>query len=172
MTCIVAISNGENVFMASDRGLSDDDVITSMSAPKIRINDKYLIGYADSPGTGQLIHWITLPTPPRRNVEKFMRTTWVSAVRKALADSGVDLKEGAHASFLVGVSGQLFFVDTQDWQVTECEYMSIGSGSSIAMGSLYTTQTWKSAEKRAFTAVSAAIELSPSCKGPVDSLYN
>ena len=158
--------------MASDRGLSDDDVITSMSAPKIRINDKYLIGYADSPGTGQLIHWITLPTPPRRNVEKFMRTTWVSAVRKALADSGVDLKEGAHASFLVGVSGQLFFVDTQDWQVTECEYMSIGSGSSIAMGSLYTTQTWKSAEKRAFTAVSAAIELSPSCKGPVDSLYN
>lgn len=172
MTCIVAISNNENVFMASDRGLSDDDVITSMSAPKIRINDKYLIGYADSPGTGQLLHWITLPTPPRRNVEKFMRTTWVACVRKALIDSGVDLKEGAHASFLVGVSGQLFFVDTQDWQVTECEYMSIGSGSSIAMGSLYTTQTWKSAEKRAFTAVSAAIELSPSCKGPVDSLYN
>lgn len=172
MTCIVAIANGENVFMASDRGLSDDDVITSMSAPKIRINDKYLIGYADSPGTGQLLHWLTLPTPPRRNVEKFMRTTWVSSVRKALVDSGVDLKEGAHASFLIGVSGQLFFVDTQDWQVTECEYMSIGSGSSIAMGSLYTTQTWKSAEKRAFTAVSAAIELSPSCKGPVDSLYN
>ena len=171
MTCIVAISDGENVFMASDRGLSDDDVITSMSAPKIRQNDKYLIGYADSPGTGQLLHWITLPTPPRRNVEKFMRTTFVTAVRKQLVESGVDLKDSAHASFLIGVSGQLFFVDTEDWQVSECEYMSIGSGSSIAMGSLYTTQTWKSAEKRAVTAVSAAIELSPSCKGPIDSLY-
>lgn len=172
MTCIVAISDGVNVYMAADRGLSDDDVITAMSAPKIRQNDKYLIGYADSPGTGQLLHWIALPTPPRNNVEKFMRTTFVNAVRKQLSDSGVDLKDGAHASFLIGVSGQLFFLDTTDWQVSECDYMSIGSGSSIAMGSLYTTQSWKSAEKRAITAVSAAIELSPSCKGPVDSLFN
>ncbi len=170
MTCIVGIAHDDQVFLAADRGLSDDDIITSMSAPKIRQNDKYIIGYADSPGTGQLIHWITLPTPPKRNVEKFMRTTWVNAVRKALVDSGVDLKDNAHASFLVGVSGQLFFIDTTDWQVTECAYMAIGSGASIAMGSLYTTQSWKSAEKRAFTAVSAAIELSPSCQGPIDNL--
>ena len=172
MTCIVAITDGVNVYMAADRGLSDDDIITAMSAPKIRLTDKYLIGYADSPGTGQLLHWIILPTPPRKNVEKFMRTTFVNAVRKQLNESGVDLKDNAHASFLIGVSGQLFFVDTQDWQVSECDYMSIGSGSSIAMGSLYTTASWKSAEKRAYTAVSAAIELSPSCKGPIDSLYN
>lgn len=170
MTCIVGIRHEDSVYLASDRGLSDDDIITSMSAPKIRINDKYLIGYADSPGTGQLLHWITLPTPPRRNVEKFMRTTFITSVRKQLMDSGVDLKDGGHASFLIGVSGQLFFMDTTDWQVTECEYMSIGSGSSIAMGSLYTTSTWKSPEKRAYTAVSAAIELSPSCMGPIDTL--
>lgn len=170
MTCIVGIRHEDSVYLASDRGLSDDDIITSMSAPKIRINDKYLIGYADSPGTGQLLHWITLPTPPRRNVEKFMRTTFITSVRKQLMDSGVDLKDGGHASFLIGVSGQLFFMDTTDWQVTECEYMSIGSGSSIAMGSLYTTSTWKSPEKRAYTAVSAAIDLSPSCQGPIDTL--
>ena len=170
MTCIVGIAHNGQVYLSSDRGLSDDDIITSMSAPKIRLNDKYLIGYADSPGTGQLLHWITLPTPPRSNVEKFMRTTFVNSVRKQLVDSGVDLKENAHASFLIGVSGHLFFVDTTDWQVTECEYMSIGSGASIAMGSLYTTQSWKSPEKRAITAVSAAIELSPSCMGPIDNL--
>ncbi len=170
MTCIVGIQHNGSVILSSDRGLSDDDIITSMSAPKIRLNDSYLIGYADSVGTGQLLHWITLPTPPKRNVEKFMRTTFVSSVRKQLNDSGVDLKENAHASFLIGVSGQLFFVDTTDWQVTECEYMAIGSGASIAMGSLYTTQSWKSPEKRAYTAVSAAIELSPSCMGPIDTL--
>jgi ATP-dependent protease HslVU (ClpYQ) peptidase subunit len=170
VTCIVGIQHNGSVILSSDRGLSDDDIITSMSAPKIRLNDSYLIGYADSVGTGQLLHWITLPTPPKRNVEKFMRTTFVSSVRKQLNDSGVDLKENAHASFLIGVSGQLFFVDTTDWQVTECEYMAIGSGASIAMGSLYTTQSWKSPEKRAYTAVSAAIELSPSCMGPIDTL--
>lgn len=171
MTVIVGIRAIDGVYLAADRGLSDDDIITSMSAPKIRQNDKYIIGYADSPGTGQLLHWITLPTPPKRNVEKFMRTTWVNAVRKQLVDSGVDLKDNAHASFLVGVSGQLFFIDTSDWQVSECEYMAIGSGAAIAMGSLYTTASWKSPEKRAITAVYAAIELSPSCQGPVDSLY-
>jgi len=171
VTCIVGIRHEDYVYMAADRGLSDDDIITSMSAPKIRQNDKYLIGYADSPGTGQLLHWITLPTPPRKNVEKFMRTTFCNSVRKQLVDSGVDLKDTAHASLLIGVSGQLFFVDTTDWQVTECDYMSIGSGASIAMGSLYTTQSWKSAEKRAYTAVSAAIELSPTCQGPIDILY-
>jgi ATP-dependent protease HslVU (ClpYQ) peptidase subunit len=172
MTCIVGIAHNGNVHLASDRGLSDDDVIVSMVSSKIKQNDKYIIGYADSPGTGQLLHWITLPTPPKNNVEKFMRTTFVGSVRKQLNDSGVDLKDNAHASFLVGVSGQLFFIDTTDWQVTECEYMAIGSGASIAMGSLYTTQTWKSPEKRAFTAVTAAIELSPSCMGPVDTLVN
>lgn len=170
MTCIVGIRHGDSVHLASDRGLSDDDVIISMTSSKIKQNDKYIIGYADSPGTGQLLHWITLPTPPKRNVEKFMRTTFISSIRKQLNDSGVDLKDNAHASFLVGVSGQLFFIDTTDWQVTECEYMAIGSGASIAMGSLYTTSTWKSAEKRAITAVSAAIQLSPTCMGPIDTL--
>lgn len=170
MTCIVGIAHLGNVYLSADRGLSDDDLITAMSNPKIRQNDKYLIGYADSVGTGQLLHWITLPTPPRTNLEKFMRTTFVNTVRKQLNDSGVDLKDNAHASFLIGVSGELFYVDTTDWQVTKVDYMSIGSGASIAMGSLYTTQSWKSAEKRAFTAVSAAIELSPSCMGPIDTL--
>ena len=170
MTCIVGIAHLGNVYLSADRGLSDDDLITAMSNPKIRQNDKYLIGYADSVGTGQLLHWITLPTPPRSNLEKFMRTTFVNTVRKQLNDSGVDLKDNAHASFLIGVSGELFYVDTTDWQVTKVDYMSIGSGASIAMGSLYTTQSWKSAEKRAFTAVSAAIELSPSCMGPIDTL--
>ena len=172
MTCIVAIADGDNVYMCADRGISDDDVITSMAVPKIKQNGQYLIGYSDSPGTGQLVQYLTLPTAPTKNLDKFMRTTFVSALRKALIETGVDLKEGAHASLLMGIHGQLFALDTSDWQVIPCEYMAIGSGSSIAMGSLYTTQTWKSAEKRAYTAVSAAIELSPSCKGPIDSLYN
>ena len=170
MTVIVGLLDSEGVHLCSDRGISDDDIIMSMSAPKIRQNGPYIIGYADCPGTGQLLHYMTLPTPPKRNIEKFMRTTFVSAVRKALVDSGVDLKEGAHASFLIGVSEELYLMDTSDWQVLPVDYMAIGSGASIALGSLYTTASWKSAEKRVRTAVSAAIELSPGCRGPIDYL--
>ena len=173
MTVIVGIVDKENevVYLASDRGLSDDDVIVSMSSPKIRQNGLYLIGYSDSPGTGQLLHWITLPTPPKRNLDKFMRTTFATTVRKQLIESGVDLKDNAHASFLIGVSGCLFYMDTEDWQVIEADYMAIGSGASIAMGSLYTTETWKSAEKRAMVAVNAAVKLSPTCQDPIDLLW-
>lgn len=170
MTCIVAIADGDSVVMCADRGISDDDIITSMSVPKISQNGQYLIGYSDSPGTGQLVQYMTLPTPPNKNLDKFMRTTFATSIRKQLNESGVDLKDNAHASLLIGVNGLLFAMDTNDWQVIRCDYMSIGSGSSIALGSLYTTSTWKSAEKRAITAVSAAIELSPSCKGPIDTL--
>jgi ATP-dependent protease HslVU (ClpYQ) peptidase subunit len=170
MTVIVGLLDNGVVHLCADRGISDDDIIVSMSAPKIRQNGAYIIGYADCPGTGQLLHHMTLPTPPKRNTEKFMKTTFVTAVRKALVDSGVDLKENAHASFLIGVSSELYLMDTSDWQVLPLEYMAIGSGSAIAMGSLYTTAVWKSAEKRVKTAVSAAIELSPGCRGPLDYL--
>ena len=170
MTVIVGLVDNDIIHLCSDRGLSDDDIIVSMSTPKIRQNGAYLIGYADCPGTGQLLHHMTLPTPPKKNVEKFMRMTFVPAVRKALVDSGVDLKENAHASFLIGVSGELYLMDTNDWQVLPVSYMAIGSGASVAMGSLYTTEIWKSAERRVKTAVSAAIELSPSCRGPIDYL--
>ena len=170
MTVIVGLLDDNGVHLCSDRGISDDDIVVSMSTAKIRQNGPYIIGYADSPGTGQLLHYMTLPTPPKNNVEKFMRTTFISAVRKALVDSGVDLKENAHASVLIGVSKELYLMDTSDWQVLPVSYMAIGSGASIAMGSLYTTATWKSAEKRVKVAVSAAIDLSPSCSGPLDYL--
>ena len=170
MTVIVGLLDNGVVHLCADRGISDDDIIVSMSAPKIRQNGAYIIGYADCPGTGQLLHHMILPTPPKRNTEKFMKTTFITAVRKALVDSGVDLKENAHASFLIGVSSEFYLMDTSDWQVLPVEYMAIGSGASIAMGSLYTTAVWKSAEKRVKTAVSAAIELSPGCRGPLDYL--
>lgn len=170
MTCIVGIRTDDGVFMAADRGLSDDDVIVSIMSPKIRQNGPYIIGYADAPGTGQAMHYITLPTPPKTNLDKFMHTTFLQAVKKALIASGVDLKNDGHASFLVGVGNGLFYMDTSDWQVTECDYLAIGSGAGIAMGSLYTTETWKSPEKRAMVAVKAAVQLSPSCREPIDTL--
>lgn len=172
MTCIVGIVDKENevVYMAADRGAGDDSFIQSMNTSKIKMNGPYLIGYAGAPGTGQLMQYITLPTPPKKNLEKFMNTTFRNAVKKAYAESGINVKED-DADILIGINGELFFFNPSDFQILAFNYTSIGSGSPIAMGSLHTTETWKSAEKRAYVAVGAAIAISSTCQGPVDLLW-
>lgn len=168
MTCIVGIKHDDGVILASDRAMGDDDFIMSISTPKVRQNGLYVIGYAGAIGTGQLVQYITLPTPPKNNIEKFMKTTFCTAIRKAFIESGVDMKENGDADLLVGVGSSLFYISPLDYQVVPYDYVSIGTGAPIAMGSLYTTATWKSPYKRAYTAVAAAIELSPTCRGPID----
>ena len=172
MTCIVGIVDKEyeTVYLAADRGTSDGGIIQAMMSPKIVKNGPYVIGYAGYPGPGQLMQVSTLPTPPKRNLNKFMRTTFVNSVKKMMIDNSLDFRQD-DADMLIGVSDSLFFYSPLDHQIVEYEYTSIGSGAEIAMGSLYTTQTWKSSEKRAYTAVAAAVALSPSCCGPIDIIY-
>jgi ATP-dependent protease HslVU (ClpYQ) peptidase subunit len=52
----------------------------------------------------------------------------------------------------------------------EQDYLAMGSGGDIALGSLYSTQKQKDARKRSVLAVNAAINHSMSCKGPIDIL--
>lgn len=172
MTCIVGIVDKENevVYMATDSAAGDDSFIQPMNTSKIKMNGPYLIGYAGAPGTGQLIQYITLPTPPKKNLEKFMNTTFRNAVKKAYLDSAINVKED-DADILIGVNGELFFFNPSDFQMLSFDYTAIGSGSPIAMGSLHTTETWKSAEKRAIVAVGAAIAYSSTCMGPINVLW-
>jgi hypothetical protein len=48
--------------------------------------------------------------------------------------------------------------------------LCMGSGSGYAYGSLYSTQKQKNPRNRVRQAVASAIEYSPSCKGPIDTV--
>jgi ATP-dependent protease HslVU (ClpYQ) peptidase subunit len=50
----------------------------------------------------------------------------------------------------------------------QTDYLSVGSGSEYALGSLYATSAWADGKKRVRTAIEAAVKYSPSCMGPVD----
>jgi ATP-dependent protease HslVU (ClpYQ) peptidase subunit len=52
----------------------------------------------------------------------------------------------------------------------EQDYLTMGSGGDLALGSLYSTQKQKDGRKRVMQALNAAISHSPSCKGPIDIL--
>ena len=48
------------------------------------------------------------------------------------------------------------------------DFLSVGSGSEYAYGSLYTTQAWSDGKKRVRTAIEVATKYSPSCMQPID----
>ncbi len=170
MTAIVGIKDDTSVCLYSDCGASDNDTIVSMTAPKIwKVSENIICGYAGSGGLGQLIQYMKWPVFDGNDSMKWLRATLAPAIIKHREKmAGKDEEE---ASLLVGIYKEvpeLFEIDTSDYSVFPFDYTAIGSGGPIALGSLYTSTG--SIQERAEKAVLAAIEHSPSCKGPVNSL--
>ena len=178
MTCIVGIvdnlSTPRKVYMAADSGASDESIMISIIDPKIQRNGKYLIGYAGETGLGQLLHSIDLPDPtniPNKELTKFLRTKFCLAFKNAMnlyspSSSPDDSKDGGILA-LIAVRGRLFEFDSTDFQLNEMTECAIGSGGTIAFGSLFTTRGYKDINKRLRIAVEASINYSPSCMGPI-----
>jgi len=73
---------------------------------------------------------------------------------------------------IICIRGRIFEHNAVDMSLTEYQqpFLCMGSGSQYAYGSLYSTQKSKNARNRVRQAVAAAIEYSPSCKGPIDTV--
>ena len=168
MTCIVGIAHEGIVYIGGERAASDGNIVLPLNRPKVKRCGDYLIGFAGSLGIGELAHYIDMP-PMGKNIEKTLRTSFVKALKTAVEEYGnaSHLEDNA-TDWLIGVQGRLFEISSQDWGVCEFKESSIGSGNAIALGSLHTTKNWKDQEKRIKYALDAAVEISPSCLGPID----
>ena len=170
MTAIVGIKDKTRVCLYSDRGASDNDSIVAMTTPKIwEVSENIICGYAGSGGLGQMIQYMKWPTLEGDAME-YLRASLAPAIIKARdKNAGKDEEE---ASLLIGIKVDtplLFEMDTSDYSVFPFDYTSIGSGGPIALGSLHSTTG--SLESRGKKAIMAAIDHSPSCLGPFDSLF-
>lgn len=172
MTCIVGITNGDEVYIGGDRGVSDAESIFSMSRPKVHIKNGWIFGYAGNIGTGQLLEFIDFPILGEDDDPyKVLRLDIIEELKRhielygALESDGVDI--------LIGIKGRLFEVSSDGWGVIEVDHCSIGSGNTYALGSLYTSRYYEELpiESRIYMAVNAAITYSPTCQAPVDILH-
>lgn len=169
MTCIVGIAKDGNVYIGGDRGASDSYTILPLSRPKVKKCGELLIGYSGSMGIGELAHYIDIPPIGNKNIEKTLRTVFVKALKNAIEEYGnASHLDDNSTDWLIGVNGRLFEIASEDWSVAEFAESSIGSGNTIALGSLHTTRSWKDQEKRIKYSLQAAVEISPSCSGPID----
>ena len=170
MTAIVGIKDETRVCLFADRGASDNDSIVTMNTPKIwEVSKNIICGYAGSGGLGQMIQYMKWPTFDGDAME-YLRASLAPAIIEAREKmAGKDEEE---ASLLIGIktnTPMLFEMDTSDYSVFPFDYTAIGSGGPIALGSLHSTTG--SLESRGKKAIIAAIDHSPSCLGPFDSLF-
>jgi 20S proteasome alpha/beta subunit len=170
MTAIVGIRDEESVCLYSDRGASDSDTIVSMTTPKIwKVSENIIAGYAGSGGLGQMIQYMKWPVL-EGDPMKYLRATLAPAIIKGREKmAGKDEEEASLLICIKTIEPMLFEMDTSDYSVFPFDYTAIGSGGPIALGSLHSTTG--SLESRGKKAIMAAIDHSPSCKGPFDSLF-
>lgn len=171
MTVIVGISDNNTVYIGGDRGVSDNDVILSMSRPKITKVDGWVFGYAGTLGTGQLLEFIEFPKMLKTSDPyKVLRLDVVEQIKKMYDQFGRDIEDNG-TDWIIGYSNRLFEISSGDWSVLEVSFSAIGTGSTFALGSLYATQNWRDTKRRVHKSIEAAINFSPTCKHPID-IYN
>jgi ATP-dependent protease HslVU (ClpYQ) peptidase subunit len=170
MTCIAVVRQDDKVYMAGDRGASDDGTILALDAPKVWKIGPYLIGYAGSMD-GERIRYNFKPTPPNiKDTDKFMQTKFIKQLKKFYTDWWVDTGKDSDFGLIIAVKGQIYEHSSSDMSLSkyEVDYLAMGSGAEYAYGALHATEKIKDPRRRLQAAVGAAIKFSPTCMGPID----
>ena len=176
MTIIAAVRSDNGVYIAGDRSMSNEDVILRLGLPKIKMINNTIVGYSGSQGIGQRAFTMLLPEYIDEDPNSWIEGVFINNIIKKLEDQGLSpIEESNHTSFIVAFGNHLYEVDSSDWSYSAFDYTSIGTGGSIALGSLHTTNSYDfDPQTRVSMAVESAIYHSPSCIGPIDILntYN
>lgn len=170
MTCIVGIEHKGRVHIGGDSAGVAGYSITARADVKVFTVGPYVMGFTSSFRMGQLLHYSLKAPEPKGNLDKFMVTTFVDAVRECMSTGGYLTKTNGSeegGTFLVGVKGRLFCVES-DFQVGRSHdgYMAVGCGSDIALGSLWSTRNDDRPQWRVRQALGAASHHSAGVAAP------
>lgn len=179
MTCIVGYIDKQErkVYMGGDSaGVTGGYSLMVRADEKVFKNGDYLMGFTSSFRMGQLLRYAFVPPVPEEgeDINKFMVTKFIDAVRKCLKDGGYaqkDKEEESGGTFLVGYKGHLFEID-DDYQVgiPVDGFASVGCGEQIAKGALFSmNQYWDKSvptEEKVRCALEAAERFSAGVRNP------
>lgn len=171
MTAIVGLVDQGAVYVGGDSAGVSGYSLTVRADSKVFTNGPYVMGFTSSFRMGQLLRWSLKAPHPEGDLEQFMATTFVDAVRETLKTGGwlkQDSNRDEGGDFLVGVAGRLFAVFS-DFQVGEAVdgYAAVGCGNELALGALHaTTGLDLTPRKRVRAALKAAERYSAGVRGP------
>jgi ATP-dependent protease HslVU (ClpYQ) peptidase subunit len=144
VTCIVGVQHEGRVYIGGDSAGVAGRTLTPRSDPKVFTNGQYLMGFALSFRMGQLLRYAFKAPEPKGNLDRFMATTFADAVRDCFERGGFlqsDRGREEGGLFLIGVHGQLYsFEADHQFCRTHDDYLAIGCGDDVALGSLHSTR--------------------------------
>lgn len=177
MTCIVGLVDKDTgaVWLGGDSaGVADLDLTVRADKKVFRIKspegrDEFILGFTTSFRMGQLLRYALKPPSITGDLDEYMCTTFIDAVRQCLKDGGYAKKtneEESAGQFLVGVRHRLFTIH-DDYQVGETlsGYDAVGCGENIAKGAMF-ANTSLSPKQRIEQALQAAEAHSAGVRAP------
>lgn len=178
MTCIVAISDGNTVWMGADSAGSNGYTLQIRKDPKIYEVGEFLFGFTSSFRMGQILgHKFNPPSHPEEMSNYgYMVGLFIDALRGTLKDLGYarNISGEDHGGvFLVGYRGDIFRIES-DYQVAQSihSYNSVGCGEDIAFGALYALNNIEiKPSKKLKLALSAAESFSAGVRGPFSIVF-
>jgi hypothetical protein len=135
-TAIAGIAKEGTVWIGGDSAGIDvtNLALTVRADEKVFINQNFIFGFTSSFRMGQLLRYSFSPPGQvqGQDLNEYMVTTFIDAVRDCLKEGGFQEKENeveSGGTFLVGHQGHLFTVDS-DYQVGESldGYDAVGCG--------------------------------------------
>lgn len=168
MSCIVGLVDKKKVYLGSDGIASTEDGdMHPIHAIKIFRRGAYLLGFAGSIRTGQIIQRASYKLP--KNI-----WGWPDIIREQITEKGAMVtSEGQvqiqSSNFIIAHKGKLYelLCDFQINEVNEEGYTALGAGATIALGSLFTSKDLDfTPEERVYLALNAAAKFVTSCGPP------
>lgn len=171
MTCVAAIvQNGVSV-IAGERGASDSNIILPLSTSKVWQSGQYLFGYSGSLEGEVVKESFIPPVAPKAGLNKFMHGEFLLKLKEFYDEYAIN-KDSSELGLLIIINDVIYEHNVQDMSMSayDSTFLSAGSGSEYAMGSLYSTTSYKDPKKRLRMALEASIQYSPTCTGTIDIL--
>jgi len=170
MTVLAVVRHEGKIYMAGDRGASDDNTILPLTSPKVWKLGPYLLGYAGALDGERIRYNFNPYVQDIKDLDKFMQTKFIKQLRSFYNDWWVDTTKEGDLGLIICIKGQIYEHNAIDMSLSKynLDYLAMGSGSEYAYGYLNATEKSKDPRKRVMGAVGAAIKFSPSCMGPVD----
>ena len=176
MTCIVGVEHNGRVVIGGDSAGVARWSVTIRADTKVFRNGPYIMGFTGSFRMGQLLRYSLVPPVPHTwDVDRFMATEFVSAIRDCLRDGGYARNDSGNESgghFLVGIQGRLYQIES-DFQIGRSvdDYQAVGAGEEYAQGSLHTT-AGEPPEERVRKALAAATHHSTAVRPPFHLIWD
>lgn len=173
MTIVAAVEKNSKVYFGCDSIFGTDDLKDKFADSKFVKFPDLIIGFSGYLRAFQVVKRQLKIRKDIKKTDDWFHINFISSMKDVLRKNGVLVVENeqeklpSNCNFLIGFKGKIYEMDDDFSMFRSARgFACIGSGSNVALGSLWTTRDLASPQARLRLALEASVELVPSCAPP------